>query len=143
MPVSRQKHVSKRGNHRERVKSHDAYLQATFPNQFNLTNPYSAAVAELLDEELASYSEPNEETLAAMTHDEIQEALDYGIQEVSEGSGKSFATIKCPLVETTTECFVPTVVSNNHDQLLVIDSDLSDKESVKQVLHNLSVKALE
>ena len=50
MPVSRNKKVTKRGTHSERVKSHDAYLAAKYPNQFNLTSPYSAVVAEMLDD---------------------------------------------------------------------------------------------
>ena len=52
MPVSRNKHVSNRGNHRQRVMSHDAYLSEKYPAQFNMTNPYSAVVAEMMDEEL-------------------------------------------------------------------------------------------
>jgi len=52
MPKSHNNKITKRGNHRQRVRTHDEYLSTKFPDQFNLTNPYSAVVAEMLDEEM-------------------------------------------------------------------------------------------
>lgn len=68
MPKARNNKHTKRGSHSQRVKSHDSYLVSRFPDFSNMTNPFSAPVAEMLDEELATYSEfvPNQETIEAM-----------------------------------------------------------------------------
>jgi len=49
---SRNNKITKRGNHAQRVKSHDEYLVGKFPGFSNMTNPYSAVVAEMIEEEI-------------------------------------------------------------------------------------------
>ena len=68
MSKSKNNRTTKRGTHSQRVKSHDVYLVSKFPGFSNMTNPFSAPVAEMLDEELATYSDfiPNQETVEAM-----------------------------------------------------------------------------
>jgi hypothetical protein len=77
MSKSKNNRTTKRGNHLQRVKTHDAYLVSCFPGFSNMTSPYSAPIAELLDEEIAEYNReliPNQETIEAMK--ECDEMLD-------------------------------------------------------------------
>ena len=96
MPRSRNNKITKRGTHSQRLKTHDEYLSIKFPDQFNMTNPYSAVVAEMLDEEIAEANmEPNAETIEAMVEaetmtlprfDTVDELMaDLNKQETEEG----------------------------------------------------------
>ena len=90
MPKSRNKRVSKRGNHRKRVKSHDDYLTKKFPDQFNLTSPFSAPIAELL------YGAVMETLTEGNSPEEWQQEWKEKIAAM-----KQSGTIECPLIENT------------------------------------------
>jgi len=52
MAKSKNNRITKRGNHAQRLRSHDEYLISKFPGFSNMTNPYTAPVAEMIEEEL-------------------------------------------------------------------------------------------
>ena len=80
MAKSRNNKITRRGNHNQRVRSHDEYLIKAFPGFSNMTNPYSAVVAELLEEEMAEF-QPNEETIEAMKEAEAGNLTRFNTSE--------------------------------------------------------------
>lgn len=127
MPKSRNKRVSKRGNHRERVKSHDEFLMSKFPDQFNLTSPFSAPIAELLDGAV----------METLTENNSPEEWRKEWEEKIAGMKKS-GTLECPLVENTEEAFIPTEVPVIEGELIEDREATPEeiKEAFQQLLHN-------
>lgn len=100
MAKSKNNKITKRGNHAQRVLSHDNYLIKNFPDFANTTNPYTAVVAEMLEEEIreaAQEFQPNQETIEAITEAEIETLPRFNT--VKELMADLNSDIECPVIK--------------------------------------------